>query len=64
MNFGASFPGAVFFALVLYAIPIALLIWFIVTLTSMASSLRDLANRLASVERALRENRNGPLDRH
>ena len=60
MNFGNINPGGLLFALLLWALPIVLAVWFIRTLTAMAVSLRDIASRLASLERAVRDASIGP----
>ncbi len=55
MNFGnVGFSQVIPFLLV-WLLPLALAVWFIRTLTSMAVSLRDIAERLATLERAIRD---------
>jgi hypothetical protein len=55
MNFGTSgFLELVFFLLV-WGIPLVVIVWFVRTLTAMAASLQDIANRLGSLERAVRD---------
>jgi len=43
------------FRLLLWGLPLVLLVWFIRTLTAIASSLRDIADRLSALERAVRD---------
>ena len=43
------------FSIILWVVPVALLVWFMRTLTTIASSLRDIANRLSDLERAVRD---------
>jgi hypothetical protein len=42
-------------AFVQWSKPLALLIWFVRTLTAMAASLRDITERLLAVEQAIRD---------
>jgi hypothetical protein len=57
MNFGGGgFGGTeVLFLILIWALPFVIAIWFIRTLSSIARSLRDVVDRLDSVERAIRE---------
>lgn len=55
MNFGALGFSELIFVLLMWALPLVLLVWFIRTLGSMAASLRDIADRLLAVERAVRD---------
>ena len=56
MNFGNIGGMEMLFVLVLaWGIPLALLVWFVRTLSAMAASLRDIADRLATLERSLRD---------
>lgn len=41
--------------LLLLGLPLVVLVWFIRTLTVIASSLRDIADRLSALERAVRD---------
>lgn len=54
MNFGTGGFVGLIFALLLWGLPLVLLVWFIRTLTAMSASLRDIADRLLSLERAVR----------
>jgi hypothetical protein len=56
MNFGNVGSLEVVFVLMVWALPLALLVWFIRTLAAMAASLRDIADRLGSLGRAIRDN--------
>jgi hypothetical protein len=47
--------GGLLFKLLLLGLPLVLLVWFIRTLTAIASSLRDIADRLSALERAVRD---------
>jgi hypothetical protein len=61
MNFGGIGSLEVLLLFVLaWGIPLALLVWFVRTLSGMAASLRAIAERLASLERTVRD---GPIDR-
>lgn len=60
MNFGNVGVMEMLFVLVVWAIPLTVLVWFVRTLTAMAASLREIADRLASLERSIRDR---PLDR-
>jgi uncharacterized protein YoxC len=40
-------------------LPIVLLVWFIRTLTAIARSLREIADRLSDLERAVRDTSRG-----
>lgn len=55
MNFGSVGLFELLFVLLVWALPLAVMVWFIRTLSSIASSLRDLADRLVSLERAVRD---------
>lgn len=55
MNFGNLNFLEFVFVLLVWALPLVLLAWFIRTVTGMAASLRDIAVRLADIERALRD---------
>jgi hypothetical protein len=61
MNFGGIGSLEVLLLFVLaWGIPLALLVWFVRTLSGMAASLRGIAERLASLERTVRDR---PIDR-
>lgn len=60
MNFGNIGVMEMLFVLVIWAMPLALLVWFVRTFAAMARSLREVADRLASLERTIRER---PVDR-
>ena len=45
MNFGNSGVMADLFVILAWGIPLTLLVWFVRTLTAMATSLRDIADR-------------------
>ena len=61
MNFGGIGSLEVLLLFVLaWGIPLALLVWFVRTLSGMAASLRAIAERLASLERTVRDR---PIDR-
>jgi hypothetical protein len=60
MNFGNIGVMEMLFVLLIWAIPLTLLVWFVRTLTAMATSLREVADRLASLERTIRDR---PIDR-
>ena len=49
----------IFFKLLLLGLPFVLLVWFIRMLTAIASSLRDIADRLSALERAVRDTSRG-----
>ena len=55
MNFGSIGVAELLFVLLAWAVPLALMVWFIRTLSSMARSLRDIADRLGSLEHAVRD---------
>ena len=55
MNFGSLGLFELLFVLLVWALPLAVMVWFIRTLSSIASSLRDVADRLGSLERAVRD---------
>ena len=56
MNFGNIGGMEMLFVLVLaWGIPLALLVWFVRTLSAMAASLRHIADRLGSLERTMRD---------
>jgi cytochrome c-type biogenesis protein CcmH/NrfF len=51
------------FTLLLWGLPIVLLVWFIRTLTAIARSLHEIADRLSDLERAVRDrSRDAPPD--
>jgi hypothetical protein len=56
MNFGGvgSLEVVLLFVLA-WGIPLTFFVWFVKTLSAMARSLRDIADRLASLERAVRD---------
>lgn len=54
MNFGSLGMAELVVMLLIWAIPILLMWWFIRTLTSMAAAQRDIAARLAGIEEQLR----------
>jgi hypothetical protein len=57
MNFGGGLGDLGFvFVLLVWALPLVLAIWFIRTVASIAASLQAIANRLESLERAVRDN--------
>ena len=60
MNFGNIGVMEMLFVLLIWAIPLTFLVWFVRTLTAMATSLREVADRLASLERTIRDR---PVDR-
>ena len=51
--------------LLLWGLPLIVLVWFIRTLTGIATSLRDIADRLSALEGAVREASRGapPIER-
>jgi hypothetical protein len=55
MNFGSVGVTELVFVLLAWALPLALMVWFIRTLSSMARSLRDIADRLVSLENTVRD---------
>ncbi len=55
MNFGNIGVSELVFILLAWALPFALMVWFIRTLSSMARSLRDIADQLVGLERAVRD---------
>ena len=55
MNFVGPGFGALGFVLLAWAVPIGLMIWFVRTVSAMAASLREIADRLGTLERAVRE---------
>jgi hypothetical protein len=55
MNFGNSGLLEVIFAVLVWLIPVVLLGWFVRTLSSISASLREIAERLGSVEGAIRD---------
>jgi uncharacterized protein YoxC len=54
MNFGSIGFMEMVLVLLAWALPLALLIWFVRTLSAMAGSLRDIAERLRALEQAVR----------
>jgi hypothetical protein len=64
MNFGnTSNIGFIelLFVLLAWGVPIAVLVWFVRTLTSMSVSLREIADRLSDLERTVRETSRGGI---
>ena len=55
MNFGNVGFIEVLFVLIVWALPVALVVWFIVAISRISRSVRDISIRLASLEIALRE---------
>ena len=55
MNFGNSGFLEVMFEVLVWLIPVVLLGWFVRTLSSISASLREIAERLGSVEGAIRD---------
>jgi hypothetical protein len=55
MNFGGDWLGALGFVVLAWAVPIGLMIWFVRTLSAMASALREFADRVGTLEQAVRE---------
>jgi len=55
MNFGGAGFGELGVFLLLWGLPIGLMIWFVRTLSAMAGALREIADRLGTLERAIRE---------
>lgn len=55
MNFGNFGLFELGFVLVVWGIPLTCLVWFVRTLSAMAASLRDVSNRLATLEREFRD---------
>ena len=55
MNFGGAGFGELGVFLLVWAVPIGLMIWFVRTLSVMAGALREIANRLGTLERTVRE---------
>jgi len=43
------------FKLLLWGVPVALLVWFIRTLTAVSSSLREIADWFSALEQAVRD---------
>jgi hypothetical protein len=62
MNFGMGILGLLgpLFFLAVLVVQIALVIWFIRTFNSVAESLRDIADRVASIEATMRSGPPGP----
>ena len=58
MNFVGPGLGELGFLLLAWTAPIGLMIWFVRTLSAMAASLREIADRLGTLERALRDESN------
>lgn len=56
MNFGSIGFAELIFAILLWALPLVLVVWIIRMVMGVSTSLRDIANRLASLERAVRDN--------
>lgn len=59
MNFGGTGFGELGVVLLVWAVPIGLMIWFVLTLSSMAAALREIAARLGTLERAVRDSSGG-----
>lgn len=55
MNFVGPGLGELGFLLLAWAVPIGLIIWFVRTVSAMAAALREIAARLGTLERAVRE---------
>ncbi|MFL5614878.1 MAG: hypothetical protein ACJ796_14540 [Gemmatimonadaceae bacterium] len=55
MNFGGAGFGDLGLVLLGWAVPIGLMIWFVRTVSAMAGALREIADRLGTLERAVRE---------
>lgn len=55
MNFGGDVFGALGFVVLAWAVPLGLMIWFVRTLSVMAGALRQIADRLGTLEQAVRE---------
>ena len=55
MNFGNIGFAEMLFVLLVWAIPLILVVWFVRTLMNIASSLRDIADRMGSLERTVRD---------
>jgi len=55
MNFGNVGFFQIIPFLLIWLLPLFLAVWFIRTVTSMAASLREIAERLATLERAIRD---------
>ena len=55
MNFGNIGPIELLFVLLVWGVPLLLLVWFVRTLAAMAASLRDIADRMGSVEHAIQQ---------
>jgi hypothetical protein len=59
MNIGGFGGMEWLFVLLVWALPFVLAIWFIRTLSSIAASVRDIAVRIESLERAVRDASHG-----
>jgi len=57
MNFGPGVEGLGVYVLV-WGVIIGLVVWFVRTLSSIAGALREIADRLGSLERAVRDDAN------
>lgn len=55
MNFGNVGFFEMIPLLLIWLLPFVLAVWFIRTVTSMSASLREIAERLAALERAIRD---------
>lgn len=55
MNFGNVGPLELVFIVMAWGVPIALLVWFVITLAAISKSLHHIAARMASLERAVRD---------
>jgi len=61
MNFGGGSSLGLLLLFVLgWGIPLTFFVWFVRTLSGMAASLQAIADRLAALERAIRDR---PIDR-
>lgn len=55
MFFGGGFGAGLLFALLVWALPLILAVWFVRTVASIAASLDAIVTRLASLEQAVRD---------
>ena len=55
MFFGDGFGAGLLFALLVWALPLILAVWFVRTVASIAASLDAIVTRLASLEQAVRD---------
>ena len=56
MNFGNLGVFELGFVLLAWVVPLTFFVWFVRTLSAMSASLRDIADRLTTLERAVRDN--------